>query len=367
MAAQVCCAYPACDGLEARFADRPAARLCLLVGHMGQQGGAGEDHRQRIGDVLPVERGRRAVRRLGHDRLRAVVVVEGDDERLGSRDRAEERQHEIAQNVAVAVERRNHERIAGRCEQQRERRVDELRLVGDVGVTGSRAVHLFLEHSLVHRAHGVLGAAEHLGTRARRMAEGELGDSPADSTLDALGAERKLALAFPLAPFLGPVGVADRHANHRDGRVNPSDRQHPWDAPAGADDDVAADLLAQDPVRAPHVVCALRRDRRSLEPETRLDDGSSGLVDDGVTGCPTRFEREVEAVELQRHAHDVRGKDAQGFLEQFLTRLVALKDDDGPAVHDRQSRGLRRRANHDDDSSSNRERREYRIPVGRFL
>ena len=91
---------------------------------------------------------------------------------------------------------------------------------------------------------------------------------------------------------------------------------------------MAADLLAQDPVRAPHVVRALRRDRRGLEPEAGFDDGSGGLVDDSVTGCPARFEREVEAIELQRHAHDVRGKDAQRFLEQFLTRLVALQDDD---------------------------------------
>ena len=232
---------------------------------------------------------------------------------------------------------------------------------------GCGAVHLFLQHPFVDRAHGVLRAAEDLGAGARRMAKGELGDRPADPTLDALGAEGKLGLAFPLAPFLGPVGVADRHANHRDGRVNAADRQYARDAPAGADDDVAADLLAQDPVRAPHVVCALRRDRRGLEPETGFDDGSGGLVDDSVTGCPARLEREVEAIELQRHADDVRGKDTQRFLEEFLTRLVALEDDDGPAGHDRQSRGFLRRANRDDASSSNRERREYRIPVGRFL
>ena len=67
------------------------------------------------------------------------------------------------------------------------------------------------------------------------------------------------------------------------GAWTPPIGRHAGNPPAGADDDVAADLLAQDPVRAADVVGSLRRDRRGLEPEAGLDDGSRGLVDDLVT------------------------------------------------------------------------------------
>ena len=44
-----------------------------------------------------------------------VVVVERDEQRLRAGDRAEERQHEVGEDVAVAVERRDDERRAGRA------------------------------------------------------------------------------------------------------------------------------------------------------------------------------------------------------------------------------------------------------------
>ena len=75
--------------------------------------------------------------------------------------------------------------------EQRERRVDQLRLVRDVGVARGRRVHLLLEHPLVDRADRVLRAAEDLRAGALRLAERELGDSAADSALDALGAEAR--------------------------------------------------------------------------------------------------------------------------------------------------------------------------------
>ena len=52
------------------------------------------------------------------------------------------------------------------ADEQRERRVDQLRLVGHVGMARCRRVHLLLEHPLVDRADRVLRAAEDLRARA---------------------------------------------------------------------------------------------------------------------------------------------------------------------------------------------------------
>ena len=61
-------------------------------------------------------------------------------------------------------------------DEQRERRVDQLRLVRDVRVALGRRVHLLLEHPLVGRADGVLRPAEDLRAGALGEAERELGD-----------------------------------------------------------------------------------------------------------------------------------------------------------------------------------------------
>src|SRR5205085_2636608 len=128
--------------------------------------------------------------------------------RLGPRDRAEERQHEVGEDVAVAIERRDDERIAGRREQERERRVDQLWLVRHLWVTLRRSVHLLLEHPFVGRADRVLGTPEHLGAGALGLPECELGHRAADAALDSLGAERDLVISFALAPLLRAVGIA---------------------------------------------------------------------------------------------------------------------------------------------------------------
>jgi len=41
-----------------------------------------------------------AVRGLRHDRSRLEIVLEGNEERLGPGDRAEQRQHEVGEDVA---------------------------------------------------------------------------------------------------------------------------------------------------------------------------------------------------------------------------------------------------------------------------
>ncbi len=159
------------------------------------------------------------MRGFRHDRRRLEVVLERDEQRLRSGDRAEERQDEVGENVAVAVERGNDERLARRREQQRERRVDQLRFVRDFGMALGGEVHLLLEHPLVRRADRVLRAAEHLRSGSVRLAKRELRDGVADAPFDALLAERHFVIAFALAPFLGAVRVADRHADDRDRRV----------------------------------------------------------------------------------------------------------------------------------------------------
>ena len=109
-------------------------------------------------------------------------------------------------------------------QQQRERRVDQLRLVRDVGMALGRRVHLLLQHPLVGRADRVLRPAEDLRARALGLPERELGDRAADPPLDPLGAERDLVVALALAPLLRAVGVADRHADDRDRRVDAAER-----------------------------------------------------------------------------------------------------------------------------------------------
>ena len=73
-------------------------------------------------------------------------------------------------------------------------------------------VHLLLEHALVDRADGPLGAAVHpRAVRPRGDPERVLGDRPADAPADPLGAERDLVAVRRLAPLLRAVGVADGH------------------------------------------------------------------------------------------------------------------------------------------------------------
>ncbi len=319
------------DGFEAGLADRP--RGLVATGEVGEQGGGGEDHRHRVRHVLAPERRCRPVGSLGEHDAGHVVVPERDDERLGACDRSEEGQDEVGEDVAVAVERRDHERIAARREQQGEGGVNQLRLVDDVRMTRGRCVHLLLEHALVDRADGVLRAPEHAGAGALGEPERELGHRVADPPLDALRPERGLVLAVALAPLLRAVGVADGHAHDRDRRVDAAERRNAGDAPAGADDHATADLLPQDPVRRADVARLLGRDRRRLEPEAVLADGGGGLVDDAVPGRAPVLERQVEARKLELDPDHVGGEDAQRLLQQLLAGLVPFQDDDRLPVH----------------------------------
>ena len=88
--------------------------------------------------------------------------------------------------------------------------------------------------------------------------------------------------------------------------MHAADREHAGDAPAGADDHLAADVLAQDPVGRADVVHSLGRDGRRLQAEPVLDDRASGLVDDAVACRSSAFEGEVELRKRKFEADDVR-------------------------------------------------------------
>ena len=159
----------------------------------------------------------------------------------------------------------------------------------------------------------------------RSASRRELGDGAADAPLDALGPERDLLLAVALAPLLRTVGVADRHAHDRDRGMHTAERNDAGDATAGPDDHLAADLLADEPVRRADVVLALRRDRRRFQSQAVLPDRSGGLVDDPVVGLPPRLEREVVAGEVELEADHVGSEHAERFLEELLPGLVPLE------------------------------------------
>ena len=124
--------------------------------------------------------------------------------------------------------------------------------------------------------------------------------------LDSLGPEGDFVLALSLAPLLRAVRVAYGHAHDRDRGVHAAEWDYTGNAPSRADDDLAADLLPQDPVRRSDVARALGRDRRRLEPESALADRLRGLVHDRVLRRAAILEREVVARKRELRADDVR-------------------------------------------------------------
>ena len=105
-------------------------------------------------------------------------------------------------------------------------------------------------------------------------------------------------------------------------------RRDPREAPAGADDHLAADPLADDRVRGADVLLALRGDRGGLDPEAGGPHRGGRLVHDAVLRGAAVLEREVEVLELDLEPEQVRVEHAQRLLEQLLARFVAVQDDD---------------------------------------
>ena len=192
-----------------------------------------------------------------------------------------------------------------------------------------RRVELLLEHALVDRGDGPLRPAVDLRADPLGHPERVLGHRVTGGARDLLRQVGDLVAALALAPLLGAVGVVDRHPHHGDRVVDARDGpDHARDPPAGADDHLAVDLLAEDPVRRADVVLALGRDGRRLQPEAGLAHRARRLVDDLVARLTPLLEPEVEVLELERHAEQFRVEHPHGLLEQFLAGLVALEDDD---------------------------------------
>ena len=178
-----------------------------------------------------------------------------------------------------------------------------------------------------------LGPAEDLRADERGLSERKLRDRTADAALDPLRAERDLVVTLAFAPLLRPVSVADRHPHDRDRRVNAAERRNAGNASPGADDHLAADLLAENPVRRADVVSALRSDRRRLQAEPVLDDRVGRVMHDPVLGLPPGLEREVEPWEIELDADHVRREDAQGLFEQLLPGFVPFEHHDRFVLH----------------------------------
>jgi hypothetical protein len=115
--------------------------------------------------------------------------------------------------------------------------------------------------------------------------------------------------------------------------VGAPDRHDAGDAPPGADDHVAADLLAEDAVRAADIAGALGSDRGRLEAKPVFADRAGGLVDDLVLGRAPCLERQVVARQLELEPDHVGRENAERLLEELLPGVVALEHDDSPCLH----------------------------------
>src|SRR4029078_9940611 len=81
------------------------------------------------------------------------------------------------------------------------------------------------------------------------------------------------------------------------------------------------------------VLGALGRDRRALEAEPGLTDGSGRFVDDRIAGRAAGLERQVVARQLELEPDHVGREHAQRLLQQLLPCLVSFEDDDRRARH----------------------------------
>ena len=115
--------------------------------------------------------------------------------------------------------------------------------------------------------------------------------------------------------------------------MNTAERHDTRYAPAGANDHLATDLLAKDPVRGADVVAAFRGDRRRLQAEAVLADCLRSLEDDLVVRRAPRCQREVEARELELQPGQVGCEHPQRFVQQLLARLVPLEHHDRLGIH----------------------------------
>jgi hypothetical protein len=114
--------------------------------------------------------------------------------------------------------------------------------------------------------------------------------------------------------------------------VHAGDRRHSRQAPAGPHDHLSVDLFAQDAVGRSDVACALWSDRGCLQAQSRHEHRLGGLRDDLVAGRASMTQREIEALELEVDAQQLRIEQAHRLLEQLLSGLIALHHHDPDRV-----------------------------------
>ena len=155
-------------------------------------------------------------------------MVEGEQDRLGAGDRPVERQDEIGEQVAVAIQTGDDQRLARSAgEQAGVGGVDQQRLVIDVGVTLGRRVHLLLQHPLVGGADRPLRSAVDAAVDLRAVLNAY--SATARQLERWITSVRCAISSLVLSPaaLLGAVGVLDGHPHDRDRMVDPGDRAHP--------------------------------------------------------------------------------------------------------------------------------------------
>ena len=89
-----------------------------------------------------------------------------------------------------------------------------------------------------------------------------------------------------------------------------------------------SDALSQDAIGTADVARRLRRDGGRLEAQTRLSHGRGGLADDLVGGGPSVPQGQVEPHQVEIEPEDAGIEHPQGLVEQFLSGLVTVADDD---------------------------------------
>jgi len=131
-----------------------------------------------------------------------------------------------------------------------------------------------------------------------------------------------------LAPFLGAVGVAHRHAHDRDRCVDAAEWCDARNAAAGADDDAAVHLAAQDGVRAADVAGDFGRDGGRLDAEPRGSQGGGRVVDHLVARVAPALQREVEVLKLEVQVEDAGVEEPERLVQELFAGLVAVEHDD---------------------------------------
>ena len=113
MPAQIAGRDAVADRFERRLVDRARCVGRAAFVDKRQQRRDGEDHRHRVGDVLPEQARCGPVRCFGHHDVGLHVGAKGHQRRFRTGDRAEQLHDEVREAVAVAIERRDDQRIAG--------------------------------------------------------------------------------------------------------------------------------------------------------------------------------------------------------------------------------------------------------------